>query len=738
VTFVALLGVGPARADQLCRLDTLGGVLTQGGSVDLCGWGVETPSGRPFPDFRIEIDGRALGTVTRNLPRPDVVKALNLPSECRPGWCGRAPLAGLRTGNHLVKVIAIAADGREVRCSEREISVVPGRVQARKSPAVIGATILARLVFFLGALTVIGAPISALTARRGGLLGAPLLGLGLFGAGSELGRFLKVSPFQVGLALVVAGVLALSVLARLRIVKIRRPRLGSLVILAPTALFALVGVIPMSVHGEGAVLGAIDDATRESMIAESIRLYRWSVPSDVVGMFRMMPDQWDAGRNRMGGPYLLAGLAQALGVRSHEVHSAAILGGGCLVTLGVGWLATWLFPASRRTRLLAGGLSATCGTILATLYGQHLGSLLFAAFVLGFATCCLILRRSRTAALAGAAVLVAGILTFYTEGVAVFVATGLFGLATVQSFGRARRLCGRLLIAGFLGACLNPFALARSAELAVKLYRTPVLSSADQRMVVGDTFYFPSLQVLTGLEPYRLDGPVFLRPPLRSAWNLAGLGALVALALGARGIVKSRLRVLTCLLLPTGLALLANWWLRFPYGFAKILPLGGALASVAMAEPLERMLAGLATAWRTRGQPGSRAPFLLAVAGVALIAMRLPAAFVAVRDAVRALPAYDPAYAELSYLAQTVGRSAVIRVDGEPSLGRRQWICYFLGDNGFENDPVAVRYPGADYYRLVDLRVPQPSTTVPSIRATAFALEYQGREMSPRAGTRYP
>ncbi len=669
--------------------------------------------------------------VLRDLPRPDLVKAQNLPPDSRPGWKGLAPLAGLRGGNHVVKVIGVFADRREVVCAEREISVLPGKERTREIPVAIGATILARVVFFLGVLALIGAPIAALTARRGGLLAAPILGLGLFGAGSELGRFFKVSPFHVGLALVLVSVLALVVLARFGIVKIRRPRLGSLLVLAPTALFAVLGVVPLSVHGKGAVLGTIDDATRECMVAESIRLYRWNIPGDVMGMFRLMPDEWDRVSARMGGPYLLAGLAQALEIRSHEAHAAAMLGAGCLVILGVGWLTTWLLPASRSARLWAGVLSATCGTILAALYGQHIGSLLFAAFVLGFATSCLILRGSRPVALAGAAVMVAGILSFYSEGLVVFLATGALGLATVHSFQRAQRLFGRLLIAGLVGVCLNPLALVRTAELVLKLSRAPVLSNANSRMLLGDTFYFPSLQVLTGLEPYRLDGPFSLHPPLRSAWNLAGLGALLALAVGAHGIARSRLRVLICLLVPIGVALLANWWLRFPYGFAKLLPVGGALVSVAMAEPLQRMLAGLGPAWRVRGRDRSRSMILLGMAGVALVVMRLPAAFLAVRDAVLAVPAYDPAFTEIAYLARTVGRSAVIRI-GQPNPGRRQWICYFLGDNGFETDPVSVRYPGVEYYRLVDLRLPQSGTTIPSVRAEVFALEYQGREMSPR------
>jgi hypothetical protein len=714
-------------------VDTLTGRFVPGGTVELCGWGGDAGTGRPLADLRIEIDGDTVGTVVRNLPRPDVVQVMKLPADATFGWCGQASLTGLASGPHALKVIGVSAAGDVVTCAEQELTVLPVSPNVAvgaapdRPPVFVALRTVTRVILFLAALGLIGAPVALVTSRRSGLLGAPILGLALFGAGSEVGKVLKVSPFHVGLTLAMMSAVALGILWRSRAVRVRRVIPGGLLTLVPTVAFTVIGVIPMSVHGDGAVLGAIDDGTRECMVAESIRLYRWAVPPDVRGMFRMMPDQWELARNRWGGPFLLAGVAEAAGARAHEVHSAVILAAGSLVVLGVSWLATLVFPGTPRAWLLAGGLAATNGTILATLYGQHLGSLLLAALCIGFAACCLMLRGTRPIAALGGGVLLAGVATYYPEGFMVVGAVGALVLLTVPSLRRVRHVLGLLLVVALLAVAVNPVAMARSARQVVALVQAPVLVNREQRKVQGDTFYFPSLQVLTGLEPYRLDAPVYLRPPLRTTWNLVGLAVLLVLAVELRRVPRFRLRLLLFLLIPPGSALLANWVLGFPYGYAKILPIGAALVSVALVLPLEEALrASTSASTRKRRLRPRRASRLVIAAGAALVVLRFWPVAAVIEEEGRTIPAYDPAFAELAELSRTVGRRAVIRIDPQISLARRQWICYFLGENGFEVKPAAVNYPGADYYGLVDLRTTTRELAPSSFRGKSFALEYLG------------
>ena len=39
-------------------------------------------------------------------------------------------------------------------------------------------------------------------------------------------------------------------------------------------------MLPFALHGEGAVLGDIDDASRECVVADSLSEYGWRVPPD--------------------------------------------------------------------------------------------------------------------------------------------------------------------------------------------------------------------------------------------------------------------------------------------------------------------------------------------------------------------------------------------------------------------------------------------------------------------------
>lgn len=721
-------------ADAVCRVDTVEGRFVQGGTVEIQGWAVDTATGQSLADFRIEIDNKTFGMVTRNVPRPDVVRVLNLPADRTPGWRGQASLAGLSAGVHDLAVIAISASGERVTCAQQQLSVLPAdqRVAVNKEPSGSAGTIalatLTRTVILLAVLALIGAPVAFGITGKASTLGAPIFGLALFAVGAEFGRLLKVSPLHVGLALVAASMAILGVLWKIGRVKLGRVRPTLLVVLGPTALFAIVGVIPFSAHGRGAVLGSIDDAARECMVAESVRLYRWSLPRDVRGMFRMMPDQWEVRHNRLGGPYLLASAADAFGLRAHEVHSTVMLAAGCLIVLGVTWLARLVFPAAPRAWLAAGGLAATNGTIVATLYGQHLGSLFLATSALGFAACCLCLRGRRLIASIGVGVVSAGLLTLYPEGMVVLPAIGCLSLLTVRSLRRTSKQLVGLFMGALLVGALNPLALAKTAQQANSLAHAQDLTTESQRMTVGDTFYFPSLQVLSGLEPYRLDGPFYFPPAIRSAHDAIGLAIIVVLAFYLRRIIRIRWRLLLFLLVPVACALLVNRLLRFPYGFAKFLPVAASFVSVALLIPLQSHLSRAAPT-RTRGrhraaEKPSRVPL---VAGTLLVLLRLPPVYLVVRDGVLTKPAFEPAFAEVGELASAVGRLAVIRLDPRLPLARRQWICYFMGDNGFEVDPMAVNYPGAEYYRLIDLRGYALEPKHVSVRGTNFALEYLGR-----------
>jgi hypothetical protein len=373
---------------------------------------------------------------------------------------------------------------------------------------------------------------------------------------------------------------------------------------------------------------------------------------------------------RPGGSYLLSALAQASGVRAHAVHSVAALGAGVLAVLGAGLLAYRALRRFPRFRWLPAALAAVNSVLYATLANQHLGSLLFAALFLGFAFHLLELARSRSGlAVVPVAILAAAAWTDYPEGIATWAVAGVL-LLFLASTARRRRSILRLGAAAVLSAALNPIGLTNGLRSLSRISGQSALATPYAREIVGDTHYFPSLNVVAGTIAYREDAPAPLGR-LRSV--LVPIGSLLIVAVSLLGWwrLTPRERWLVALLvLPVALALALNLRLHFPYGFAKYLPLAVPLWAVAFSLLALRVAAG----------PGMAAHGLAVLSLLLVAALSLPATRHVVTRILRTVPAYDPGYRALPALAATVDRTAVLFVD-EPVRARLEWMKYFLGDN---------------------------------------------------------
>jgi hypothetical protein len=333
-------------------------------------------------------------------------------------------------------------------------------------------------------------------------------------------------------------------------------------------------------------------------------------------------------------------------------------------------------------------------TLIATLYGQHLGSLLGAGlFVLFLATTYPLLRSPRSSALVPAALCLAAGLSLYPEALPSWGVAALVSLMTVQGWRRRKRAVGRFALAVALAVVLNPVALIRVARSWLTLPAEPTLASSYSRMVVGDTHYFPSLRVVTGLGAYRIDAPAPVST-LRSRVILVAAVAIIAITLLGWFRLTSRRRwVVLTLLLPIALALWANFRLDFPYGYAKFLPAAVPLWAVAFTLFLSVIFG--------RSPVPSR-PVLRIFAGAALVLvllLQIPSVRHVVRHAARAVPSYDPAFRSLPALARVVGRRAALRIEDYPLAGEH-WIFYFLGDNAVDLDPAPDRYTDVPRFRI--------------------------------------
>jgi hypothetical protein len=348
------------------------------------------------------------------------------------GWSGTISLEGVAPGKHAFSAVAVLASGERVACegAPPEITVLAIEDPPDAPRSRLATGILLRTAGALFGFALLGWAAAAALGLRPLALAAPLTGFCLFGIVTEWAAAARIRPFWATAVAVVAGIAALAVLFRKDRRRLRPDLRAAAPALACAALFAVVGVIPLASHGPGAVLGDIDDAVRETSLAESIVRFGWSVPADVRGYLAVNPTAWRSVSVREGGPYLLAALAQRFGVAAHEVHAVAMLLAGCLAVLAAGYLAAVALAGSR-FGALAPLLAATNSVLVATLYGQHLGSLLAAVLLAAFAA---FLLRMRSPATPGtpvpAALAAAAGLTFYPESMAAWAVAAIVFLTT--------------------------------------------------------------------------------------------------------------------------------------------------------------------------------------------------------------------------------------------------------------------------------------------------------------------
>jgi hypothetical protein len=523
-------------------------------------------------------------------------------------------------------------------------------------------------------LTLIGFPLAFFTGRSPLGLRAPFLGLAFFAVAVEALRPLGARPFGVALGLGFAAAAWTAGLFLWKRVRPRRPSPGTLPTLACMAIFAIVGVLPVAAHGEGAVLGSIDDAIRECAVADSINLWGWTERPDVPGYLGIMPREVRRVHLREGGAYVLSAAARAFGVRAHAVYEPVMVAIGCLVVGGAGLLAQRVLRRHPKKRWLAPALVAANSTLIATLYGQHLGSLFFAALSLAFVFHLLALIGSwRPAPVAAVALCGAGAFSLYPEGLATWAVTAVLAVLLPMRAARRWRTLRRLLAAGILALVLNPVGVVRSVRSIASLSGSS-LGSPYQRLLTGDTHYVPSLQVITGVRAYREDAPAPVGRVRSVAIPVVTILVLFVIGAGWSALRLRQRRLLLFLWAPVGLALLVNFSIGFPYGYAKYLPVAVPLWAVGFALLAVETAAGEkapAKGWRL---VVSRA----ALVGIGLLA--LPASRHVVRRAIVETPSYDAGFRVLPTLAAAVRRDSVIRLDGPPHA-RRSWIEYFLGEN---------------------------------------------------------
>jgi hypothetical protein len=707
--------------EQACAVNRVDGVLAVGGFVEVTGFAFES-SGAPVLKIQLTLDHSRLGETSVAGLRPDVLAHFKRPDYLWSGWSGRISLEKVKPGRHTVEMTAYTHTGEPIPCGVREIQVLAVQGPPERPTARIAVEMLWRVLLFLGCLTLVG--LLPALATGGGPVGlrAPFLGLALFGIAAEVGSRAGLRPLSSALVPVALSVLLLGVPRVRRRFKLRAPAPGTLATLGCAVVFAAVGAVTLSSRGEGVVLGDIDDAIRECAVADSINMYGWTIPPDAMGYVGGMTREARRAGLRPGGSYLLSGLAQAFHTRAHAVHSVAMLGAGVLVVCGAGLLAHRVLRRYPRLRWVPAALAAVNSTLYATLANQHLGSLLFAALFVGFLFHLLAVVRSRSPfAVVPVAILLAAAWSYYPEGIATWGVAGLLSLFLARSRPRRQRTWLRLVGAVFLSVALNPIGVVHGIQSLSKFSGLEALSTPYAREVVGDTHYFPSLNVVTGLIAYREDAPAPTGKLRSLVIPVASLLILVTCWFGWRALPRADRWVVAILLFPAALALYVNLRLNFPYGFAKYLPLSVPIWSVAFS----RLAFGAAeTPRRVLGIEGRRfvVVSLLVVGGLSL-----PPARHVLRRIVRTVPSYDPAFRALSALAATVGGNSVLVVD-EPNRARLEWMRYFVAENPVEPEDHA----GADSrrrWRVVDRRREgggMPQGTVASSRDFALVPVEEG------------
>jgi len=711
----------------VCAVNRVDGVLAVGGFVEVTGFAVE-PNGAPVAKVQLTLDGSQPGEASLSGLRPDVLAHFNRPDYLWSGWSGRISLERVRPGRHTVEMTAYTHSGEPIPCGVREIQVLAVQGPPERPVAKIAVEMLWRVLLFPGCLTLLGLLPALATGGGPVSLRAPFLGLALFGIAAEVGSRLGLRPLSSAIVPAALSLLLLGLPRVRRRLRLRPPAPGTLATLACAAVFAAVGATALSSHGEGVVLGDIDDAIRECAVADSINIYGWTIPPDAIGYVGGMTREARRAGLRPGGSYLLSGLAQAFHVRAYAIHSVAMLGAGVLVVCGAGLLAHRVFRRYPRLRWVPAALAAVNSTLYATLANQHLGSLLFAALFLGFLFHLLVLVRSPSAlAVVPVAILVAAAWTYYPEGIATWGVAGVLSLFLAGTRPRGQRTWWRLLGAAILSVVLNPIGLIHGVQSLSKISGQAAISTPYAREIAGDTHYFPSLNVVTGVIAYREDAPA---PTGHLRSLLIPVVSLLILAtcwLGWRRLSRADRSVVAMLILPVALALAVNLRLNFPYGFAKYLPLAVPIWSVVFS------LLAFRAAESSRIGTGVLVVVCLLLVGT----LSLPAVRHVVNRIVRTVPAYDPAYRGLPALAATVGRTAVLFVD-EPIRARLEWMKYFLGENRVESyslqplnqkkpSPVIAPAEGQGGFLLVDRRTVTGGVSGSVAASRDFALVPVGK-----------
>jgi hypothetical protein len=666
----------PAAPKQIeCRIDSIVGPLAPGGYVAVDGWAVDRVRGAPVGKVGVVIDGSGFLELDRGRPRPDVAQALDRPDALLSAFGGAAPLGPLSVGPHRLEVFAFTPEGEKVSCGDRTLVIRDVPSPAGPPAWRIGLAHGLRALAALLALWIAGWPLSAGTAGGRRLFVAPLAGFALLAVSSELGGLAGLRPLTAFLG--AAAVVWIGWAARCRAAH-RRPASVSKATFAAVVVlgFLTAGALPMSQHGPGVVMGSIDDAVRECMKADTLLI----PPGGSGGYSTLLPYLMHRKHLRPGGSFLLAALAQPEGLRTHDVHSAAMLLAGALSLVGAALLARRFLPGSAGARRIALALAATNSVLFTALYNQHLGNLTAVPMLLLLASeLPVALATGSRPPLLAPSLALAGLFTFYPE----LLPVALLTLATAVLLLPARngRRHGALRAAAVvaLATAINLPAVVRTIRGLGPLRSDAVSTTPAERLVLGDTAYFPSLAVLTGAEPYRLDAPAPMLPARRAAVAGVSLAAgLVALA-GWILATGRRRRTLTYLLFPAAAAFAANLALGFPYGFSKILPVAVPVWAVSF------LLLWITVSPRAEAVVPVPAVRAGSAAGFAvLVALSLLSSRHVLDRAATLVPAFDPAYRELPDLLASLPRGLLIRMD-EPLAANREWIRYMLADVGVDS-----------------------------------------------------
>jgi hypothetical protein len=712
-----------------CRIDRVDGTPVTGGFLAVTGWAAD-PAGVPVKKIELVLDGVQPGEAEIGGYRPDVLQHFARPDYLWSGWTGTLDLAHARPGSHSVSAIAVSRRGDGVDCGTRDVQVAAASRLPEGGTWRAGVRLLFRTAVLLCGFFLIGWAPAAYLKCRPVLLSAPLLGLSLTGVAIEIGSLLRVRPLVAAAALTFLSAAGLFALFFRRPAAIRLSASASLPTIAGIAVFSLLGVIPFAAHGEGAVLGDIDDGIRECAAADAISMWGWRIPPEMRGYLAWAAAAMKGIDVRPGGFYLLSFLSELFRTRAYDVHAATMLAIGALVVCGAGLLSYRVSREFRGSRWLAPGFTAINGTLLATLYGQHLGSLLaaalFAAFV--FFAVRLVESNDRYSVVPVAVTAAAGF-TYYPESMAAWVIAGLLSLFLAGTAAGRRRTLQRYAIAAGLAILLNPVGFSRATRF---LWKIPTasreLSSPYNRLIAGDTHYFPSVTVVPGLAAYRLDAPAPVGMVREVLIPVTSVLIVVVCFLGWRRLTGKQRVILVTLGAPIALALFLNYRLGFPYGYAKFLP---------MAVPVWAMVFALLAraALASPGGVGDRRRRAIVSVTVSLtVLLTIPATLHVLRHARRAVPSYDPAFRELPALARTVDRNSVIEID-EPLVARREWMRYFLGE--CETRPVATTadshpdQPGRPRYLLLDRRRSDQVSKIAGPAGRDFALAPVASNLGP-------